>query len=346
MIKKALDKALAGLPYYAEELSGVSLEKLCTDYIDKNIPVILWATMGMRASKTITWSYNGRRIEWVQPEHCLLLVGYDEKHYIFNDPQKSGPRTYYTKEAVEKAYKAQFSQAVVIFKREDAPRPSDDIIAKRKRKKFLDVLNDFGVSGNAIDTVDFGLYGSTESHLSVTEYIGNLKVTYSCSKSSKTGFTGELFNIDVFNGELQLSSEVKDQVNELVSSVSELNFSGDALSVLNSVAADIGYGQISFGFNLSMEGGIPHGTIFYTVHTEVEITSYYSEELDITVEFEVIPHEDPPSAPVPDFSWIPSIDWNQAAEIIENCYTSLVTAIDYAFIFTLLSLLALTLFAV
>ena len=111
------DRALAGLPYYAEELSGVSLEKLCTDYIDKNIPVILWATMGMRASKTITWTYNGRRIEWVQPEHCLLLVGYDEKHYIFNDPQKSRPLTYYTKESVEKAYKAQFSQAVVILQK-------------------------------------------------------------------------------------------------------------------------------------------------------------------------------------------------------------------------------------
>ena len=121
VIKKALDKALVGLPYYAEELSGVSLQKLCTDYIDKNIPVILWATMGMRASKTITWTYNGRRIEWVQPEHCLLLVGYDEKHYIFNDPQKSRPLTYYTKESVEKAYKAQFSQAVVILRKKEEP---------------------------------------------------------------------------------------------------------------------------------------------------------------------------------------------------------------------------------
>ena len=129
VIKKALDKALVGLPYYAEELSGVSLQKLCTDYIDKNIPVILWATMGMRASKTITWTYNGRRIEWVQPEHCLLLVGYDEKHYIFNDPQKSRPLTYYTKESVEKAYKAQFSQAVVILRKKEEPEePEKPII--------------------------------------------------------------------------------------------------------------------------------------------------------------------------------------------------------------------------
>ena len=133
MIKKALDKALAGLPYYAEELSGVSLEKLCTDYIDKNIPVILWATMGTRAARTISWSYNGRRIEWVQPEHCLLLVGYDEKHYIFNDPQKSGPLTYYTKESVETAYKAQFSQAVVILRKKEEPEEKEIDIEKLNR---------------------------------------------------------------------------------------------------------------------------------------------------------------------------------------------------------------------
>ena len=126
VIKKALDRALAGRSYYTVKHDGVSLQKLCTDYIDKNIPVILWATMGMRASKTITWTYNGRRIEWVQPEHCLLLVGYDEKHYIFNDPQKSRPLTYYTKESVEKAYKAQFSQAVVILRKKEEPEEPEE----------------------------------------------------------------------------------------------------------------------------------------------------------------------------------------------------------------------------
>ena len=149
VIKKALDRALAGRSYYTVKHDGVSLQKLCTDYIDKNIPVILWATMGMRASKTITWTYNGRRIEWVQPEHCLLLVGYDEKHYIFNDPQKSRPLTYYTKESVEKAYKAQFSQAVVIL--------------QKGSKYFGDLGRQGYISDDEVIATDDGFYMSTIS---------------------------------------------------------------------------------------------------------------------------------------------------------------------------------------
>ena len=160
VIKKALDKALAGLPYYAEELSGVSLEKLCTDYIDKNIPVILWATMGTRAARTISWSYNGRRIEWVQPEHCLLLVGYDEKHYIFNDPQKSGPLTYYTRESVETAYKAQFSQAVVILRKKEEPEEPEPSIGNYARPAIPPVGS------------------NTPSILSLLQYIRKLEDAY------------------------------------------------------------------------------------------------------------------------------------------------------------------------
>ena len=33
--------------------------------------------------------YNGKLIQWIAPEHCLLLVGYDDEHYIFNDPLRS-----------------------------------------------------------------------------------------------------------------------------------------------------------------------------------------------------------------------------------------------------------------
>ena len=160
VIKKALDKALEFLPYYAVKHDGVTLEKLCSDYIDKDIPVILWATMGMRAARTISWSYNGKRIEWVQPEHCLLLVGYDEKHYIFNDPQKSSSLTYYTKESVETAYKAQFSQAVVILKKEENPEEPEPSIGNYVRP--------------SIPTVD----SETPSILSVLPYIRKLEDVY------------------------------------------------------------------------------------------------------------------------------------------------------------------------
>ena len=128
VIKKALDKALSGQKYTAKQLYGVSLKNLCSNYIDKGIPVILWATMYMNTPYiSSTWTYNGKTINWIAPEHCLLLVGYDSSHYIFNDPLTSHPQTYYSKSSVEAAYKGLNYQAIVLEKKDTstpAPTPA------------------------------------------------------------------------------------------------------------------------------------------------------------------------------------------------------------------------------
>ena len=127
VIKTALDKIFANTYYTAENITGLSLPELCSKYIDNNIPVIVWATMEMRTpyiSKTWT-AWTGRKIQWVAPEHCLLLVGYDDYFYYFNDPRDGKARTYYRKEAVDRAYKAQGSQAIVI-KRKNSLNISDE----------------------------------------------------------------------------------------------------------------------------------------------------------------------------------------------------------------------------
>lgn len=128
VIKKALDKALSGKNYEAKVLNNVSLKTLCSQYIDKGIPVILWATMYMNTPYiSSTWTYNGKTINWIAPEHCLLLVGYDSSHYIFNDPLTSHPQTYYSKSSVEAAYKGLNYQAIVLEKKDTstpAPTPA------------------------------------------------------------------------------------------------------------------------------------------------------------------------------------------------------------------------------
>lgn len=126
VIKKALDKALSGQKYTAKQLYGVSLKNLCSNYIDKGIPVILWATMNTPYISS-TWTYNGKTINWIAPEHCLLLVGYDSSHYIFNDPLTYQPQTYYSKSSVEVAYKGLNYQAIVLEKKDTstpAPTPA------------------------------------------------------------------------------------------------------------------------------------------------------------------------------------------------------------------------------
>lgn len=128
VIKKALDKALSGQKYTAKQLYGVSLKNLCSNYIDKGIPVILWATMYMNTPYiSSTWIYNGKTINLIAPEHCLLLVGYDSSHYIFNDPLTYQPQTYYSKSSVEVAYKGLNYQAIVLEKKDTstpAPTPA------------------------------------------------------------------------------------------------------------------------------------------------------------------------------------------------------------------------------
>ena len=105
VIEKDINKYLADVNanYIATKLYNKSLEYLCSQYIDKNIPVILWATTDMKAP------YNGRKIpygdgyiQWIAPEHCLLLVGYDDNNYIFHDPQEHA-YTYYGKDDVTRA---------------------------------------------------------------------------------------------------------------------------------------------------------------------------------------------------------------------------------------------------
>lgn len=116
VILKAID-ALEG--YQAEAHYGLSIEELCQRYIDHDIPVVFWATIDMKTPYHLRdwYTEEGRKIEWVNPMHCLLLIGYDEDGYVFNDPT-GGERAYYTKEQVEVAYRAQGSQAVVIKKAE------------------------------------------------------------------------------------------------------------------------------------------------------------------------------------------------------------------------------------
>jgi len=95
---------------------GKPIETLCRDYIDKGIPVIFWATLDMQPARTgNSWTddASGKQIQWVAPMHCLLLIGYDDACYYFNDPWQQKAQAY-PKAAVKTAYESIFAQAVVI----------------------------------------------------------------------------------------------------------------------------------------------------------------------------------------------------------------------------------------
>lgn len=95
--------------------TGEALPTLCRNYVDKGIPVLLWATMEMRpVGSGKTWFLpDGRQFIWPAGEHCLLLVGYNAGEYFFNDP-RHGATVAYDKKSVEVAYASLGKQSLVI----------------------------------------------------------------------------------------------------------------------------------------------------------------------------------------------------------------------------------------
>ena len=64
---------------YPFDASGSSFEDLLTNYIDNDIPLLLWVTSGLEAPYySRTWiTPTGEQMYWLTPEHCLVLTGYD-----------------------------------------------------------------------------------------------------------------------------------------------------------------------------------------------------------------------------------------------------------------------------
>ena len=125
VIEKALNKLLIEKElndyYEVRNLRDVPMETIIKDYIDNDIPVIFWATMGLLPMRLTTkWFVpeTGEEYQWRGNEHCLLLVGYDEEKetYFFNDPLTDHAAIEYNKTLVEERHKEQYSMAVALVK--------------------------------------------------------------------------------------------------------------------------------------------------------------------------------------------------------------------------------------
>lgn len=114
---ECLEKYLEDEYFDAVNLSGISLPDLCMEYIDFGEPVLIWASINMSGTSVVenAWTIKktGKSFDWIANEHCLVLVGYDNENYYFNDPQKD-VAVPYKKETAEKRYKELGSQAITI----------------------------------------------------------------------------------------------------------------------------------------------------------------------------------------------------------------------------------------
>lgn len=102
--------------FHAEKLEEMTLSEICETYIAKDMPVLIWATMGMKASaQGKSWYLpDGTEFTWISGEHCLVLVGYSDENYYLNDPQ-TGSIAAYERSLVERRFAELGGQAVLIL---------------------------------------------------------------------------------------------------------------------------------------------------------------------------------------------------------------------------------------
>ena len=122
VICKTLDRvfsdkvSVTGSSFQAVDETGTSMTKLRKKYIDQGMPVVFWACIDMKEPVTgPDWHLADepeKTFTWISNEHCMLLVGYDEIGYYFNDPYEKHGVIRYEKELVEQRHKAQYAMAV------------------------------------------------------------------------------------------------------------------------------------------------------------------------------------------------------------------------------------------
>ncbi|MDE6834754.1 MAG: C39 family peptidase [Ruminococcus sp.] len=108
--------------YEITDLKGMELSEICAEYVSEGVPVIVWASIDMKPTfinLANSWiiEKTGERYLWKSNEHCLVLTGYDEEYYYFNDPlaQKDTP---YLKRLVERRYGEMGMQAIAVIENE------------------------------------------------------------------------------------------------------------------------------------------------------------------------------------------------------------------------------------
>ena len=95
------------------DVSGNTLDYYET-LLESGTPVIMWGTLQMNGNAKICWedTINGKDVNWHSYSHCLVLIGYTDKTYIFCDPLRGIVE--YSKTSVEASFALNYRQACII----------------------------------------------------------------------------------------------------------------------------------------------------------------------------------------------------------------------------------------
>ena len=112
--------SILGSEFEIIDETDTPLEILKEKYLDHGMPVIFWICINMREPVTgPSWRLfeTEEEFTWISNEHCVLLVGYDEENYYFNDPYENRGLVSFHKSLVEDRHRAQYNMAVGVVKK-------------------------------------------------------------------------------------------------------------------------------------------------------------------------------------------------------------------------------------
>ncbi len=114
----AIEKAIndSDLGCKAEVITEKTFDELCTQYISNDEPLLVWVTLRMEELReSDSWYLDGDTLfTWMSGEHCVVLVGFNDKYYFFNDPATGGILAY-EKDISQQRFKDLGMQALRIY---------------------------------------------------------------------------------------------------------------------------------------------------------------------------------------------------------------------------------------
>lgn len=119
VIVRALNRAFAEkrTDLSAIDITGMPMADILKNFVDQDMPVVFWASIDLK--ETVTgpkWQLpDGSEFTWISNEHCMLLVGYDEKSYYFNDPWHNHGCIAYPRKLTEQRHREQREMAAAVI---------------------------------------------------------------------------------------------------------------------------------------------------------------------------------------------------------------------------------------
>ena len=89
---------------------------LLTEGISKGVPVLYWASEGMKPTHPgVSWTCkDGKTVRWISGTECMLLIGSEPNELVFNDPEKPEGAARYSRMTAVKRHAELDKRAVIV----------------------------------------------------------------------------------------------------------------------------------------------------------------------------------------------------------------------------------------